>query len=270
MRRRLLCWAIVATLISGCCTAAHAQGLSGRMGGRAVRGGRMGMGRGTNDGSTITSAPAATAAPSAEGVKAVPASTQRETVAAPGVVAGRAVEGAVGLPGANTPGLTHIDNLRDRPAAAAVANGLQTDGLNVGNGLLSVGGGRYPSTSVLATGLAGRRMQRRGAQEVINQGAAALLQGNVPGGPWHAGYYETAWGRPMPLVVPPTATHQTDWGWGIANTRVTRIYPQFGGPYNGYPYDPAAGMGQEEQWRPSPYWPSDTSQFGVYYIRGPW
>lgn len=82
---------------------------------------------------------------------------------------------------------------------------------------------------------------------------------------WHAGYYHTMWGRPVALVVPPTATHQTNWGWGIGNTRVTPIYPQFQGPMNSAvtanPYGP---------YRPQPYYTSDTLQFGVYYIRGPW
>jgi hypothetical protein len=82
---------------------------------------------------------------------------------------------------------------------------------------------------------------------------------------WHAGYYHTMWGRPVALVVPLTATHQTNWGWGIGNTRVTPIHPQFQGPMSSgvaaMPYGP---------YRPTPYYVSDTLQFGVYYIRGPW
>ena len=82
---------------------------------------------------------------------------------------------------------------------------------------------------------------------------------------WHAGYYHTMWGRPVALVVPPTATHQTNWGWGIGNTRVTPIYPQFMGPttsaVTAMPYGP---------YLPTPYYVSDTLQIGVYYIRGPW
>lgn len=81
---------------------------------------------------------------------------------------------------------------------------------------------------------------------------------------WHAGYYYTAWGKPVPLVVPPTANYQTHWGWGVCNTRVTAINAQFVGPMNGYPYDGLEGF------RPTPYWPRDTDQLGVYYIRGPW
>ena len=81
---------------------------------------------------------------------------------------------------------------------------------------------------------------------------------------WHSGYYHVMWGKPLALVLPPTLTHQTNWGWGVGNTRVTPIYPQYSGPMmsNGY--------GGGEAYRPTPFYPSDTLQFGVYYIRGPW
>ncbi len=81
---------------------------------------------------------------------------------------------------------------------------------------------------------------------------------------WHGGYYHSAWGMPVALVVPPTAEFQTHWGWGVGNTRVTTIWHQF---QRGYP-----GPGQFERgtFRPTPPWPSDTDQFGVYYVRGPW
>ena len=82
---------------------------------------------------------------------------------------------------------------------------------------------------------------------------------------WHAGYYHTMWGRPVALVVPPTVTHETNWGWGIGNTRINPVYAQYQGPMTAqasqYPYGPH---------RPTPYYVSDTLQFGVYYIRGPW
>ena len=81
---------------------------------------------------------------------------------------------------------------------------------------------------------------------------------------WHSGYYHVMWGKPLALVVPPTLTHQTNWGWGVGNTRVTPIYPQFVGPLN------ATGYSSNERFRPTPYYVSDTLQFGVYYIRGPW
>jgi hypothetical protein len=80
---------------------------------------------------------------------------------------------------------------------------------------------------------------------------------------WNRNYAHTEYGQPVALVAPPTAQLQTDWGWGVASSRIHRIdhqfqrnYPgegQFGGPF-----------------RPTPLWPSDTTQFGVYYVRGPW
>lgn len=83
-------------------------------------------------------------------------------------------------------------------------------------------------------------------------------------GSWHAGYKQTWWGRPVALVVPPTAHYQTIWGWGVGATQIEPIQPQFEGPMNGYPHTVTG------DWLPTPYWPTDTRQFGVYYIRGPW
>jgi len=80
---------------------------------------------------------------------------------------------------------------------------------------------------------------------------------------WNRNYAYTDYGLPTALVVPPTAQLQTNYGWGVASSRISRIdhqfqrnYPgnaQFGGPF-----------------RPTPIWPSDTTQFGVYPVRGPW
>jgi hypothetical protein len=81
--------------------------------------------------------------------------------------------------------------------------------------------------------------------------------------PWHHGYYHTMYGRPVAMVVPPTLTHQTNWGWGVGNTRITPVYPQYAGPTMG------DGGGYFNN-RPTPHYVSDTLQFGVYYIRGPW
>jgi hypothetical protein len=81
---------------------------------------------------------------------------------------------------------------------------------------------------------------------------------------WHGGYYHSAWGMPVALVVPPTAEFQTHWGWGVGNTRITPIWHQFQRNY------PGPGFYERGSVRPTPPWPSDTDQFGVYYIRGPW
>jgi len=83
--------------------------------------------------------------------------------------------------------------------------------------------------------------------------------------PWHGRYYHIGWSGPVALVVPPTAEMTSDYSWGVGGTRVTRIDHQFQRPYPGY-YPNGYGYG----FAPTPRWPSDTSQFGVYYVRGPW
>ena len=81
--------------------------------------------------------------------------------------------------------------------------------------------------------------------------------------PWHAPFYHVMWGQPVALVVPPTAEMETNYHWGVCGTEVTRIDHQFSRRYPGAYYGgvPLA---------PTPPWPSDTRQFGVYYVRGPW
>jgi hypothetical protein len=80
---------------------------------------------------------------------------------------------------------------------------------------------------------------------------------------WNRNYAYTDYGQPTALIVPPTAQLQTNWGWGVASSRISRIDHQFqrnypgGGPFGG-------------PFRPTPVWPSDTVQFGVYPVRGPW
>lgn len=80
---------------------------------------------------------------------------------------------------------------------------------------------------------------------------------------WHGNYYHTEYGAPVALVMPPTAEYTTNMGWGVGNTRVTRICHQFARPYPG-PYSGGGNM-----LRPTPAWPSDTTQFGVYPVRAP-
>ena len=82
--------------------------------------------------------------------------------------------------------------------------------------------------------------------------------------PWNGNYYESAWGMPVALVVPPTAEYQSHYGWGVGGYRVTPIYHQF---QRGYP---GPGYYDRTRFSPTPAWPSDTDQFGVYYVRGPW
>lgn len=86
--------------------------------------------------------------------------------------------------------------------------------------------------------------------------------------PWHANYYHTMTGYPIPLVVPPTAHMETRYSWGVAQTTMTPIYHQYQRPYTlGGSGGVVGGAGV---FRPTPMWPSHTDQFGVYYVRGPW
>lgn len=87
---------------------------------------------------------------------------------------------------------------------------------------------------------------------------------------WHAGYYHTAWGAPVALVVPPTARMQTRMGWGVSQTRMSPIYHQFERPYPGAMTAQGGAMPGVMPLRPTPRWPSHTDQFGVYNVRGPW
>ena len=80
---------------------------------------------------------------------------------------------------------------------------------------------------------------------------------------WNRNYANTDYGAPVALVVPPTAQLQTNYGWGVASSRITRIDHQFQRNYPGP--GPFGGP-----YRSTPLWPSDTTQFGVYPVRGPW
>lgn len=80
---------------------------------------------------------------------------------------------------------------------------------------------------------------------------------------WHRNYAHAAYGRPVALVVPPTANLQTNWSWGSPSAHVSRIDHQFG---RNYPGSGPFGGG----FRNTPQWPSSTQQFGAYYVRGPW
>lgn len=90
-------------------------------------------------------------------------------------------------------------------------------------------------------------------------------QSMAAGLPWHGGYYYPQYGQPVALIVPPTASFISNYGWGVGNTTSMPIYHQFARPYPG----PASG-GNAAQFAPPPYWPSNTNQFGVYPVRGPW
>jgi hypothetical protein len=82
--------------------------------------------------------------------------------------------------------------------------------------------------------------------------------------PWHDSYYDASWNMPLALVVPPRAENQVKYSWGVGSSRVVPIEHQFERNY------PGPGYYNRSLFRPAPAWPSDTDQFGVYYVRGPW
>lgn len=82
---------------------------------------------------------------------------------------------------------------------------------------------------------------------------------------WHSAWYDPSIGRPMALVVPPTAEFTTEYGWGVPSSRVMPIYHQFRRPYPG-----AGAVPGSTGFMPTPAQPSDTVQFGVHPVRGPW
>src|SRR6185436_9886258 len=50
---------------------------------------------------------------------------------------------------------------------------------------------------------------------------------------WNRNYAYTDFGAPTALVVPPTAQLQTNYGWGVASSRISRIDHQFQRNYPG-------------------------------------
>jgi hypothetical protein len=81
--------------------------------------------------------------------------------------------------------------------------------------------------------------------------------------PWHGRYYNIQYGQAVALVIPPTAELTTNYGWGSVSSRMTRNDHQFQRPWPNGRWTPYGFL-------PTPAIPSDTRQFGYYYIRGPW
>ena len=115
---------------------------------------------------------------------------------------------------------------------------------------------------VLAACLAGAaRSAVGGGEDAIEKRYFLRSQGKS----WHSAWYDPSVGRPMALVVPPTAEFTSEYGWGVPSSRVMPIYHQYRRPYPG----PGAVPGGS-RFMPTPHQPSDTVQFGVHPIRGPW
>jgi hypothetical protein len=78
---------------------------------------------------------------------------------------------------------------------------------------------------------------------------------------WHGEYNYWRFGVPTALVVPPTAVFQSEYNWGVAQTKSIPIYHQFGRNYS--------DVGGGGMFANRPYWPSSTNQFGIYPVRAP-
>lgn len=82
---------------------------------------------------------------------------------------------------------------------------------------------------------------------------------------WHGGYNTWRFGQPTAVVVPPTASYQSSYAWGVGQTRSTPIHHQFGrgaGSFGGGSF----GSGFQN----APYFPRNTNQFGYYPVRASW
>jgi hypothetical protein len=82
---------------------------------------------------------------------------------------------------------------------------------------------------------------------------------------WHSAWYDPSYGRPWALVVPPTAEYTSEYAWGVPSSRTMPLIHQFARPYPG----PGAVPGGSRM-LPTPNIPSDTVQFGISSVRGPW
>jgi hypothetical protein len=86
-----------------------------------------------------------------------------------------------------------------------------------------------------------------------------------PYGPaWNTSYYDVAWGMPVAIVVPPRVRWQSNYARGVGGSRLDRVGAQYQvqvpGPESVY---------TRGNYMPAPPQPSDTTQFGVNYVRGP-
>ena len=66
------------------------------------------------------------------------------------------------------------------------------------------------------------------------------------------------------VVVPPNVNMMRSQGWGVCGSQMMPLYSQYGTAY------PGAVAGSPVRFLTRPAAPSNTQQFGYYYIRGPW
>jgi hypothetical protein len=112
-------------------------------------------------------------------------------------------------------------------------------------------------SGLASSALAGRRTNL--AQQVHADRGARWFNANYS---WHGAYQHVQWGHPVALIVPPTATMQTEYAWGVGRTQMRPIRHQFDRPVA-----QPSGAGSLP---PSPPWPSRTEHLGVHAVRGPW
>lgn len=82
--------------------------------------------------------------------------------------------------------------------------------------------------------------------------------------PWHGQYYNATYGMPQAMVLPPNVNTMRSYGWGVCGSQMMPVYSQYGAAY------PGTTSGVGSHFFPTPNPPSNTQQFGIYYIRGPW
>lgn len=80
---------------------------------------------------------------------------------------------------------------------------------------------------------------------------------------WHDNYSHWRYGVPTALVVPPTASYETSYAWGVGQVQSNPIHSQFGAGGAGMI---GGGAGAQQ----APYWPSSTRQQGIYPVRAAW
>jgi hypothetical protein len=108
------------------------------------------------------------------------------------------------------------------------------------------------------------RAAYRSASVSVSTSVSVAPSGAPPAGSWHGEYYDTTWGMPVAVLVPPRPRTQTNYGWGIGGNTVTPVQPQF------QRMEPPPSEYRRAGFQSRPPWPSNTNQFGDYYIRGPW
>ena len=81
---------------------------------------------------------------------------------------------------------------------------------------------------------------------------------------WHGQYYNPVYGLPIAIVVPPNANTMRSQGWGVASSQMMPLHSQYRTAY------PGAVTGTITRFHSRPAHPSNTQQFGYYYVRGPW